>query len=61
MPHCEAVANFDLLAIFAADAEEGTDYALLVGIATEGVIEDGKDGLDFKLIWIPVQSGQQLT
>ena len=39
MPDGEAVADFDFGAIFAARAEEGADYALLVGVAAEGVVE----------------------
>jgi hypothetical protein len=45
MPHCEAIADFDFLAIFATDAEEGANYALLVGVAAKGVVEDGEDSL----------------
>ncbi len=45
MPDCEAVADLDFLAIFAADAEEGTNYALLVGVTAQGVVEDGKYSL----------------
>ena len=45
MAHSEAVPNFDFLAIFATDAEEGADYALLLGISAERVVEDGEDGL----------------
>ena len=50
MPDCETISYFDFLAIFAADAEEGADYALIVCIAVcvaaEGVVEDREDGLD---------------
>ncbi len=49
MPHCEAIADFDFLAIFASDAEEGANYALLVGVAAKGVVEDGEDSLFPKL------------
>lgn len=35
MAHCEAVPDLDFLAIFAADAEESPDNALLVSIAAE--------------------------
>lgn len=45
MPHCEAIADFDFLAIFATDAKEGADYALLVGVTAKGVVEDGEDSL----------------
>ena len=45
MAHGEAIPYFDFLAIFAADAEEGTDYALLFGVSAERVVEDGEDGL----------------
>ena len=38
----EAIADFDFLAFFAADAEKGADYALLVGVAAEGVVENGE-------------------
>jgi hypothetical protein len=40
-----AVADLDFGTVFAARAEEGADDALLVGGPTEGVIEDGEDGL----------------
>jgi hypothetical protein len=40
-----AVADLDFGAIFAANSEEGTNNALLVGISTEGMIEDGEDCL----------------
>ena len=36
----EAIADFDLGAIFAAGAEEGADDAFLVGVAAKGVVED---------------------
>lgn len=49
MPDCEAIANFDFLPIFAADAQEGADYAFVVGVAVcvaaERVVEDGENGL----------------
>lgn len=45
MPDGKAIADLDFGAILAADAEEGADYALLVGVAAEGVVEDGEDGL----------------
>jgi hypothetical protein len=41
-----AVADLDLSAVFAAGAEEGSNDALLVGRAAEGVVEDGEDGLE---------------
>ena len=41
----EAVADFDFLPIFAAHAEEGADYAVLVDVAPGGVVEDREDGL----------------
>lgn len=40
-----AIPDFDFGAVFAAGAEEGTDDALLVGGAAEGVVEDGEYGL----------------
>ena len=50
VPDCETISYFDFLAVFAADAEEGADYALIVCIAVcvaaEGVVEDREDGLD---------------
>ena len=45
MTHGEAIPDFDFLAIFAADAEEGADYALLLSVSAERVVEDGEDGL----------------
>ena len=45
----EAVADLDFLAIFAADTEQGADYALLVGIAAERVVKDGEDSLGKEL------------
>ena len=42
----EAVPNLHFLSIFAADAEKGTDYALLVGVTAEGMIKDGENGLE---------------
>ena len=45
MTHGEAVPDFDFLAIFAADTEEGADYALLLSVSAERVVEDGEDGL----------------
>ena len=46
MPDREAVADFDFGAVFGARAEEGADYALLVCVAAEGVVEDGEDCLE---------------
>ena len=45
MADCKTISNFNFLAIFATDAEEGADYALLIGVAAEGMVEDGEDGL----------------
>lgn len=51
-----AVADFDLGAIFATDAQQRADYTLLVGVATEGVVDDGEESLlvkDFvSALWI---------
>jgi hypothetical protein len=40
-----AIADLDFGAIFAAGAEEGADYALLVFGPAERVVEDREDGL----------------
>lgn len=45
MAHGEAIPDFDFLAIFAADAEECANYALLLGVSAERVVEDREDGL----------------
>lgn len=45
MAHGEAIPDFNFLAIFAADAEEGADYTLLLSVSAERVVEDGEDGL----------------
>jgi len=36
----EAVPDLDLRAIFVARAQKGTDYALLVDVTADGVVED---------------------
>lgn len=42
-----AVADFDFRAIFASDAEESSDDSLLVRIASEGMVENGKYCLEY--------------
>ena len=46
MADCEAISDLDFLAIFAADSEEGADYAHLILVWSDGVVEDGEDDLD---------------
>lgn len=46
MADCEAIADLDLLAIFAAYAKESADNALLIGVSPEGVVEDSEYSLD---------------
>lgn len=45
----KAVADLDFLAIFAADAEQCTDYAFLIGVSSKGVVEDSEDGLHYEI------------
>jgi hypothetical protein len=62
--HCEAIANFDFLPIFTADAEEGADYAFVVGVtvcvAAERVVEDGEYGLAVGRCELSARVGREL-
>lgn len=52
-----AVRNGDFRAIFASAAKESSDYAFLLCGPSEGVVEDGENGLDRTLaVWSRPQS-----
>lgn len=58
MRHCVAVADLDFGAVFGAGAKQCADYTLLVRVAAQGVVEDGKYGLDGKLASSMGERGQ---
>jgi hypothetical protein len=47
--HCIAIGNCDFGAIFAAAAEESADNAFLFCRSSEGMVEDGENGLNRRL------------
>ena len=46
MANRETISDFDFLAIFATDAEKGTDHTHLVLVRADGMIQDGENNLE---------------